>query len=81
MKGENMIHLIGAYGRRYESFESVLADWEDGKDFKIVGGPYTSIRDTDSLVNLYDEVVIATNKGDFTVASRQKDLIDTILGK
>jgi hypothetical protein len=34
----------GAYGR-----EANLQDWEDGKDFRIVGGPYFSIRDMDEM--------------------------------
>jgi hypothetical protein len=34
------LHLIGAYGRK-----ATLADWLAGKDFKIQGGPYCSIRD------------------------------------
>lgn len=32
--------LTGAYGRT-----AALADWHTGKDFKIVGGPYCSVRD------------------------------------
>ena len=31
---------IGAYGR-----EANIADWQAGKDFKIMDGPYFSIRD------------------------------------
>lgn len=32
--------VIGAYGR-----EATVADWNAGKDFQIVNGPYCSIRD------------------------------------
>jgi hypothetical protein len=35
-----VLHLIGAYGR-----DATLTDWEEGKDFKIYEGPYTSKRD------------------------------------
>lgn len=38
--------LVPAYGRDYKSKAALLADWEDGKDFRIVQtGQYTSIRD------------------------------------
>ena len=37
--------LNGAYGRRYESAEDAIKDYEAGKDFKISAGPYCSIRD------------------------------------
>ena len=37
--------LTPAYGRDYKSKATVLADCLTGKDFKIAGGPYTSIRD------------------------------------
>lgn len=35
-----VLTLIGAYGR-----DASLADWHEGKDFKIFDGPYTSKRD------------------------------------
>jgi hypothetical protein len=41
--------LIGAYGRDYFSENLVLDDWQGGKDFKIVGGPYCSVRDIEQL--------------------------------
>ncbi len=53
-----MIALIPAYGRVYATAEEAAADWESGKDFKIHGGPYTSIRDHDSLVNDYNVILI-----------------------
>lgn len=34
-----------AYGKCYKSGDEVLAAWKSGKDFKIVGGSYCSIRD------------------------------------
>jgi len=37
--------LIPAYGRKGRTAEAMLADWNAGKDFKIFGGPYCSIRD------------------------------------
>lgn len=41
----NVLELIPAYGRTYSDPKVMMQDWEDGKDFKIVGGPYCSIRD------------------------------------
>lgn len=39
-----ILYAMGAYGR-----EARRSDWAAGKDFKIVGGPYFSIRDIDKL--------------------------------
>ena len=38
------LELKGAYGR-----ETDMEDWENGKDFKITGGPYCSIRDIEEM--------------------------------
>jgi hypothetical protein len=43
------MYLAPAYGRRYRTEQELLEAWEAGKDFKIVGGPYTSIRDCAAL--------------------------------
>ena len=39
--------VMGAYGRasKYKTRTKVVTDWKAGKDFKIYGGPYCSIRD------------------------------------
>lgn len=39
------MNLIPAYGRLYKTEAEALKDWSEGKDFKIYGGPYCSIRD------------------------------------
>lgn len=41
--------LHGAYGRSYNTWEDCENDWKDGKDFKIMGGPYCSVRDVDTM--------------------------------
>ena len=41
--------LVPAYGRVYNSVEAMMADWNAGKDFRIWGGPYCSIRDLGAL--------------------------------
>jgi hypothetical protein len=57
------ITLIGAYGRTYAETSKAALDWQAGKDFKIVNGPYCSIRDISHLKRLNDEVVIRCNTG------------------
>ena len=39
-----VINAMGAYGRKAK-----LADYVNGRDFKLVDGPYFSIRDEDRL--------------------------------
>lgn len=42
--------LIPAYGRDYATTEACQADWISGKDFKILDGPYCSIRDASHII-------------------------------
>jgi hypothetical protein len=54
----NGMILLAAYGRSYKTQEEMLKDWEDGKDFKIYGGPYCSKEDAtvgDVIEFMYDE--------------------------
>lgn len=53
----NMI-LMGAYGRTYANKESAMRDWYAGKDFKIVDGPYCSIRDLEALASYGMDIVL-----------------------
>lgn len=49
-----VLAVIGAYGRR-----ATLEDWKTGKDFKILKGPYCSIRDVPRMkADGYDAVVL-----------------------
>ncbi len=48
--------IMPAYGRQYKTSQEAKADWEAGKDFKIVNGPYLSIRDINSLKDKYTSV-------------------------
>ena len=43
------LHVIPAYGRTYATPELAVQDWLDGKDFKILNGPYLSIRGRQGL--------------------------------
>lgn len=47
------ITLVPAYGRQYLNSAAALQDWKAGKDFKILGGPYCSIRDFKDRDNIY----------------------------
>ena len=43
------LYASGAYGRKYDTLEDVLIDWLEGLDFKVISGPYFSIRDAEVL--------------------------------
>lgn len=49
MSVENALYLIGAYGRQCLDIQETKQQWEAGKDFKIDGGPYCSIRDIEKM--------------------------------
>lgn len=54
-----MLFIQPAYNRVYKTVESCLADWNAGKDFKIVRGPYLSNRDVALLKqNGYTQLTI-----------------------
>jgi len=75
-----MIKLVGAYCRNYETGTQAEKDWAEGLDFKIVGGPYTSVRDLNVLLDDWDKIVVVLNNGsEYTFAERKIDLIDRIL--
>ena len=81
---KTILFLIPAYGRFYDSKEALLNDWESGKDFRIVRGPYTSIRDLDSLTADYDRIIAFFSPGSrepFVTLydEKPKKLIDRIL--
>lgn len=56
--GRQPLIVQGAYGR-----EAKREDWEQGEDFKIVRGPYFSIRDKEQLAREYSEIVFMSSKG------------------
>ena len=49
----NQTHVMGAYGRKYNTVADALIDWNKGKDFKIYTGPYCSKRDFNILDSVY----------------------------
>ena len=63
--------LIGAYGRTYTDTAKMLNDWNKGKDFKVLNGPYCSIRDLPHMVRLHDRVDLMAHTGAIvTIAMR-----------
>jgi hypothetical protein len=41
--------VMPAYGRDYKTRKDVVEAWKSGHDFKVVNGPYCSIRDIAKL--------------------------------
>lgn len=56
------LYVRPAYGRTYATSAGMLASWYDGKDFKIIAGPYCSIRDLPLLREEYDRVILEQNQ-------------------
>lgn len=56
-----MIILLPAYGRHYSSHTEMQDDWHLGKDFKIMHGPYTSIRDYWDLADQFGLIMLSLN--------------------
>ena len=50
--------LLPAYGRKYKTKAAALEHWREGKDFVIINGAYTSIRDKALLDERFSKVVI-----------------------
>lgn len=55
--------LVGAYGRTYFNEAELLKDWLGGKDFKILSGPYCSIRDVEELKTKFYRIIISYDLG------------------
>ena len=43
------MYLVPAFGQVYPNSTAMHEAWKQGKSFRIVGGPYTSIRDLEQL--------------------------------
>ena len=54
----SQIVLQAAYGRFYKTEERAVNAWKNGADFKIVNGPYCSVRDSVALANESSAVYI-----------------------
>ena len=49
---------VPAYGRIYPTEKDVLTGWNWGQDFRIVNGPYFSIRDLDAIKKDYTGLIV-----------------------
>jgi len=58
------VDLLGAYGRSYMDKKTAKADWFAGKDFKMMNGPYCSIRDCFRLKMMANYVTILNRNGE-----------------
>ena len=75
-----MITLLPAYGRNYKTEEAALLDWIGGKDFRISGGPYCSIRDIDQMKTQFDEIQMRYGEfGEYRYALIWRSLMAAIL--
>ena len=52
--------LPAVWNGTYNKKETALKSWNSGKDFKIPGGPYCSIRDSELLKKSYPSGVYLT---------------------
>jgi hypothetical protein len=41
--------VMPAYGRSYKTSSEAVEAWKSGKDFKVINGPYCSVRDIANL--------------------------------
>jgi hypothetical protein len=63
MQRHDVLILVvhGAYGHDYKTWEDCEKDWKDGKDFKILGGPYCSNRDVMSMIERRVRILMFIN--------------------
>ena len=73
-----MITLAAAYGRKYSTEKEALLAWIGGKDFKIVNGPYCSIRDIEHMKAQFGGIQI--RYGDFQYSIIWESQMEKILG-
>jgi hypothetical protein len=52
------LFLTAAYGRKYETAKQALIAWYEGADFKIVDGPYCSVRDYEQMLQDFSNIYI-----------------------
>lgn len=67
------ITLIPAYGRKYKTKGDLLDDWYAGKDFKVLCGPYTSIKDYWALSKQYGIVLLQHREKSFEAPPPRND--------
>ncbi len=78
--------VMPAYGRRYPSAAAAVKDWDSGKDFRILRGPYCSVRDSEMLVRDFGHVMIWWNypcvpaAAQYVDVAGERNLLDKLLG-
>lgn len=50
-----------------QSRKEIISDWLDGKDFKIINGPYCSIRDLQYMRSDFNRIFIVYSNGTIEV--------------
>lgn len=67
MLNKKELILVPAYGARYTSKEDMVKGWNSGKDFRIISGPYCSVRDINSLKTISSRVTITQDHFNYIV--------------
>jgi hypothetical protein len=58
--------LLPADGRSYDTRDAVKADWEDGKDFRILDGPLCSLKELPLMRSVgFRHLQFIDNRGKF----------------
>lgn len=68
---ETKVVLIPAYGRKYDTAQDMMNAWHNGFDFKILRGPYCSVRDVEKLSSDYDKLILLNLNGDMSQVELQ----------
>jgi len=76
------LDVHGAYGRIYRDAASAEKDWAEGKDFKIYGGLYLSVRDVPKLIaDGYTSVSLWFTRDKLTMEQRPISLMQSTRGR
>lgn len=64
--------LIGAYDRHYKKRHDLMEDWEGGKVFKVINGPYCTIRDSDVILSKFEAILGIVDDGELCLIKANK---------
>ena len=70
--------LMPAYGRRYHTANDAMHDWDNGKDFRIINGPYCSIRDLDALSIRHNRITLHADDGGVVIVNNFEKRINPL---
>jgi hypothetical protein len=80
------MYLLPAFGDRYQSEEEARQAWENGRDFRVLKGPYCSNRDESLMVEMYGYIEIIWNYPCVPAGMKsilvagEKNMLDVLLG-